>query len=89
MTGGSGWRRISSGTDRGFMAAAPLDLGSNGRLYTASDRLCKYASIKEGSVCEPKRVVNMRGISSCTERKPGEIEMGLSSENYETSTSFR
>jgi ribosomal protein L5 len=35
-------------------------------------------------VCDPKRVVNVRGISSSTERKLGEIEMGLSSENYES-----
>jgi len=51
--------------------------------------LCKHATIKEGSVCDPKRVVNVRGISICTERKPGEIEMGLSSENYETTHIFK
>jgi hypothetical protein len=45
--------------------------------------LCKYASIKEGFVYDPRRVVNGRGISS-TERTLGEIEMSLSIENYET-----
>ena len=44
--------------------------------------LCKHASIKEGSVYDPKRVVNVRGISSCIERTLGENEMGLSTENY-------
>ena len=39
--------------------------------------LCKHTSIKEGSVYDPKRVVNVRGISSCTERTLGETEMGL------------
>ena len=29
--------------------------------------LCKYSSIKEGSVYDPRKVVNVRGISSCTE----------------------
>jgi len=51
--------------------------------------LCKYASIEEGSVCDPKRVVNVRGISSCTERKVGEIDMCLSSESYETTHIFQ
>jgi hypothetical protein len=50
--------------------------------------LCKYASTKEGSVFDPKIVVNVRGISRCTERTLGEIEMGLSTENYETTHSF-
>lgn len=49
---------------------------------------CKYASVKEGSVYDPKRVVNVRGISSCTERTLGETEMGLSTENYETTHIF-
>ena len=51
--------------------------------------LCKYASIKEGSVCDPKRVVNVTGISSCTERKLCENEMCLSSESYETTHIFQ
>jgi hypothetical protein len=50
--------------------------------------LCKYASTKEGSVYDPKRVVNIRGISRCTERTLGEIEMGLGTDNYEKRTSF-
>jgi len=50
--------------------------------------LCKYASIKEGSVYDPKRVVNVRGISSCTERTLSEIEMSLSTDNYETTHIF-
>jgi hypothetical protein len=50
--------------------------------------LCKYASIKEGSVYDPKRVVNVRGISSWTERTLGEIAMGLSTEKYETRNIF-
>jgi hypothetical protein len=35
--------------------------------------LCKHTSIKEGSMYDPRRVVNVRGISSCTERTLGEI----------------
>lgn len=50
--------------------------------------LCKYASIREGSVYDPTRVVNVRGISSCTERTLGEFEMVLSTENYETAHTF-
>jgi hypothetical protein len=50
--------------------------------------LCKYTSIKEGSVYDPKRVVNVRGISCRTERTLGEIEMGLSTENYKTTHIF-
>lgn len=49
---------------------------------------CKYASIKEGSVYDPKKVVNVRGISSGAERTVGEIKMGLSTEDYETKHSF-
>ena len=37
---------------------------------------------------DPKRVVNVRGISCCTERTLGEIEMGLSTENRETKHIF-
>jgi hypothetical protein len=40
-------------------------------------------------VYDPKRVVNVRGISGWTERTRGEIEMGLSTENYETKHIFR
>ena len=50
--------------------------------------LCKHTSIKEGSVYDPKRVVNVRGISCCTERTLGETEMGLSTENHETKHIF-
>jgi hypothetical protein len=50
--------------------------------------LCKYASIKEGSVYDPRRVVSVRGISSCTENTLGEIEMVLSTEHYETTHTF-
>ena len=50
--------------------------------------LCKHTSIKEGSVYDPKRVVNVRGISSCTERTLGETEMGLSTENHKTKHIF-
>jgi hypothetical protein len=50
--------------------------------------LCKYASIKEGSVYDSKRVVSVRGISSCTEKTLGGIEMGLSTENYERTHIF-
>jgi hypothetical protein len=39
-------------------------------------------------VYDPKRIVNVRGISSCTERTLGEIEMGLSTENHETKHIF-
>ena len=39
-------------------------------------------------MCNPKRVVNGRGISSCTERTLGKIEMGLSTENSETTHIF-
>jgi hypothetical protein len=46
--------------------------------------LCKFASIKVGSVYDPKRVTRVRGISSCIERTLGEIEMSLSTGNYET-----
>jgi len=50
--------------------------------------LCKRTSIKEGSMYDPKRVVNVRGISSCTERTLGEIEIGLSTGNHETKHVF-
>jgi hypothetical protein len=50
--------------------------------------LCKHTSIKEGSMYDPKRVVNVRGISSRTERTLGETEMGLSTENRETKHIF-
>jgi hypothetical protein len=40
-------------------------------------------------VYDPKRVVNVRGISSCIERTLGESEMGLSSENCETTHIFQ
>jgi hypothetical protein len=49
---------------------------------------CKFASIKEGSVYDPKRLVNVTAISSCTERTLGEAEMGLSTENYKTTHIF-
>jgi len=39
-------------------------------------------------VYDPKRVVYVRGISSCTERTVGELEMGLSTENNETTHIF-
>ena len=50
--------------------------------------LCKYASVKEGSVYDPKRIVNVRGISSCTDRTLGEIEKSLSTEDHETTHIF-
>jgi hypothetical protein len=46
--------------------------------------LCKYDSIEEGSVYNPQRIVNVRGISSGTERTIGEIEMKLSTESHKT-----
>jgi hypothetical protein len=51
--------------------------------------LFEYDSIKEGSVYDPKRVVNIRGMSSCTERTLGDIELSLSTENYETTHLFQ
>jgi hypothetical protein len=45
ITDGFGWRRISSGNGRGFTEAAPLDPGSNGRLYRASDHSIQYGHI--------------------------------------------
>jgi hypothetical protein len=45
--------------------------------------LCKYGSIQEGSVYDSKRVINVRGISSGTERALSEIEMSLRTWNYE------
>jgi hypothetical protein len=48
--------------------------------------LCKYATIKEGSVCEStkcERYINLYREKTC------EIEMGLSSENYETAHIFQ
>jgi len=50
--------------------------------------LCKYSSIKEGSVYDPRKVVNVRGISSGTERTLGEIEIGLSTEDHEMTHIF-
>jgi hypothetical protein len=50
--------------------------------------LCKYGSIQEGSVYDPKRVINVRGISSGTERTLGEIEMRLRTGNNETTHVF-
>jgi hypothetical protein len=49
---------------------------------------CKYASIREGSVYDPRTVVNIRGIPCCTGRVCGETEMGLSSKYYETTHTF-
>ena len=46
--------------------------------------LCKYDSIKEGSAYDPQRIINVRGISSGTERTIGKIEMKLSTENKTT-----
>jgi hypothetical protein len=46
--------------------------------------LCKYGSIQGGSVYDPRRVINVRGISSGTERTLGEIEMSLRTGYYET-----
>jgi hypothetical protein len=51
--------------------------------------LCKYVSIKEGSVYDPQRIVHVRGISSGTERTVGEIEMKLSTENHKTMHVFQ
>jgi hypothetical protein len=42
MTDGSVWRRMM---DRGFTEAAPLDPGSNGRLYRVSDHSIKCGHI--------------------------------------------
>jgi hypothetical protein len=60
--------------DRGYTAALntvtlQVDNGVKEKLkffiHTGAQlRLCKYTSIKEGSVYDPKRVVNVRGISS-------------------------
>jgi hypothetical protein len=50
--------------------------------------LCKYASIKEGPLYDPRRVINVKGISSYTESTLGEIEMVLSTENYEPAHTF-
>ena len=54
----------------------------------AQSSLCKYSSIKEGSVYDPRKAVNVRRISSGTERTLGEIEMRLSTENHETTHFF-
>ena len=50
--------------------------------------LCKYESIKEGSVYDPGKVVDVRGISCSTERTLGEIALRLSTENHETTHNF-
>jgi hypothetical protein len=50
--------------------------------------LCKYDNIKEESVYDPQRIVNVRGISSGKERTIGEIEMKLSTENHKTTHVF-
>ena len=50
--------------------------------------LCKCDSIKERSVYDPQRIVNVRGISSGTERTIGETEMKLSAENHKTTHVF-
>jgi len=50
--------------------------------------LCKYSSIKEGSVYNPRKVVNVTVISSGTERTLGETEIGLSTEDHETAHIF-
>jgi len=47
--------------------------------------LCKYSSIKEGSVYYPRKVLNVRGILSC---RLGEIEIGLSTEDHQTTHIF-
>jgi hypothetical protein len=50
--------------------------------------LCKYDSIKQGSVDDPGKGVDVRGISSSTERTLGETEMNLSTADYETTHIF-
>jgi len=50
--------------------------------------LCKYDDVKEGYVYDPQRIVNVRVISSGTERTIGEIEMKLSTENHKTTHVF-
>ena len=54
----------------------------------AQSSLCKYSSIKEGYVYDPRKVVNVRGISSGTDRTLGETEMRLSTENHEMTHFF-
>jgi len=50
--------------------------------------LCKYSSIKEGSVYDPRKVANVRGISSGAERTLCETEIGLNTEDHETTHIF-
>ena len=47
-----------------------------------------YTSIIEGSVYDPRTVLNIISISSYTERTLVETEMGLITENYETKHNF-
>jgi hypothetical protein len=50
--------------------------------------LLKYRSIKDGTVYNTNKALNVRGISSGTERSLGEIEVKLMTENHKTEHKF-
>jgi hypothetical protein len=50
--------------------------------------LLKYNRIKEGTVYDPVSTLNVKGISSETERTLGELQVKLIVGNYETEHTF-
>jgi hypothetical protein len=51
--------------------------------------LCKHGSLKEGTVYDSAKSVNVKGISSTIEKTLGEVMLKLSTESHETDHKFQ
>jgi hypothetical protein len=51
--------------------------------------LLKYFSLKDGTAYNPNTALNVRGISKGTERTSGEINVRLTTGNFETKHKFQ
>jgi hypothetical protein len=71
-----------------------VDVGERDKLRFLIDSvadlcLCKHDSLKEVTVYNSTRPVNVKGISNAIEKAPGEVMLKLSTENHETSSDCR
>jgi hypothetical protein len=71
-----------------------VDVGERNKLRFLIDSgadlcLCKHGSLKEGTVYNSARSVNVKGISNAIEKTLGEVMLKLSTETHETDHKFQ
>ena len=75
---------VTMGTDIGFEDEIKLLIDTGAELC-----LLKHKSIRDGTAYNPHLALNVRGISEGTERTLGEINVKLTTGNFETEHKFQ